>query len=101
MTAVLIGVNAILFIEISLEKTLKGSAVAGFVLGHLVNGIVNSVEIKLLCKLCKLEFAHGCTVFGVCAHFEVFLCAVGYDLAQKLCEFSGMLCLFKGCLFPV
>ena len=101
MTAVLIGANAILFIEISLEKTLKGSAVAGFVLGHLVNGIVNSVEIKLLCKLCKLEFAHGCAVFGVGAHFEVFLCAVGYDLAQKLCEFSGMLCLFKGCLFPV
>ena len=48
--------------KVSLQQTLECFAVAGVVLSHLMNGIMNSIQVSSLCALCQVEFALGCAV---------------------------------------
>ena len=57
--------------EISLQEALQRLAVSGFVARHLMDGVVDRVEIQRLRALCKVRLARGRAVFGFHAHFEV------------------------------
>ena len=74
---------------------------AGFVTSHLVDGVVDRIEIVLLCELCKLELACGCAVLGLYTHFKILLGGVGDDLAEKLRKLCCVLRFLKRCLLPV
>ena len=69
---------------------------ASFVLAHLMNRVMDSIEVELLCERCELFLACTCAVFGINTHLKVLLCAVRNDFAEELCELCRMLCLFKG-----
>ena len=56
----------------------------GLVPGHLMDGVVDGVQIVLLGQLCQLEFAHSGAVFGFYAHLKVLLGGGSYDLTQQL-----------------
>ena len=71
------------------------------VASHLVNGVVDSVEIQLLCHLCQLELACGCAVLSLYTNGQVLLGGVGNNLAEKLCELRCVLSLFKSSFLPV
>ena len=90
-----------LLAEVSLEKSGEGFAVAGFIAGHLVHGVVDRVEIVLLGELCQLRLAGGRAVLGLNAHFEILLRGVGHHIAEKLGKLRGVLRFLKAGLFPV
>ena len=48
--------------EVALQQAFKSLAMAGFIAGHFVDGVVDSVEVQLLCQLGKLGLACGGTV---------------------------------------
>ena len=75
-----------LFAEISLEQSGESLAMTGFVTSHLMNGVMNSVEVESLCALCKVGLSCGCSVLGFNAHFKILLGGVGDDLAETLRE---------------
>ena len=62
---------------------------------------MDSVEIVLLCELCKLEFTGGRTVLGIDTHLKVLLGGIGDDLAEELSKLCCVLCFLKCCLLPV
>ena len=68
--------------EVAVEQALERLAVAGFVAGHLVHGVVDCVEAQLLGALGQGGLACGGAVLGGDAHLEVLLGAVGQALAQ-------------------
>ena len=43
--------------EVALQQALKGLAVAGLVAGHLVDGVVDGVQVELLGLLGQLKLA--------------------------------------------
>ena len=57
---------------------------SGLVAGHFVYGVVDGVQVQLLCQLGQLGLACGCSVLGFDAHLEVLLGGVGHDFAQEL-----------------
>ena len=47
--------------EVAVQQTLKGLAVAGLVAGHLVDGVVDGVQVVLLgARVCWLFSLHMC-----------------------------------------
>ena len=74
---------------------------AGLVPGHLVDGVMDGVQIVLLGQLGQLELAQGGAVLGLDPHLQVLLGGVGHDLAQQLGELGGVLGLLIGGLLPV
>ena len=87
--------------EVTLQQTLQSLAVTGLVASHLVDGVVDGVQIQSLGLLGQLELAGGSTVLGLDAHLQVLLGGVGHDLAQQLGELGSVLSLFIGGLLPV
>ena len=45
--------------EISLQQALEGFAVAGFVTGHFMHGVVDGIEVQSLGTLCQISLAGG------------------------------------------
>ena len=90
-----------LFVEVALQQALEAAAMTGLILCHLVDGVVDGVEVQLLGLLGQIHLAGTGTALGVNAHLQVLLGAVGYDFAEKLCEFCCVLCFFVSCFFPV
>ena len=82
-----------LFLEVAVEKTLKALAVTSLVLCHLVNGVVDSIEVKSLCTLCNAELVGTCTRLSHHALLKVGL-SVPNNVAKKLCKLSSVLSLF-------
>ena len=82
-------------LEVAVEETLETGAVAGFVLGHLMNGVVDRVIAELLRALRDRELGGAGALFGVGAHGDVLLGRVGEDLAEKLRELGGVLGLLE------
>ena len=78
---------------------------SGLVSCHLVNGVMDSVEVVLLGELSKVELALGSAVFTVDSPLEVLFGAgghIGLELgAEELCELCSVLCFFESSLFPV
>ena len=70
---------------------------AGFVLGHLVDGVVDGVVAEFLCQLRQLELARRGAVFGGDAHGEVFR-GVGFE---KFAEGDTMSVTLRGDLINV
>ena len=62
---------------------------------------MDSIEIVLLCELCKLELTGSCTVLGIDTHLKVLLGGIGDDLAEELRKLCCVLCFLVGCLLPV
>ena len=69
---------------------------AGFVLGHLVNGVVDGIVAEFLGALGDLKLGGTSTLFGIGAKLEILLRGVGHDLAEKLGKFGGVFSLFEG-----
>ena len=92
---------AFVLLEVSVKEALEGSAVTGLVLCHLVDGVVDGVEVQLLCHLSQLELAFASAVLGGNASFEVLLGGGKNDLAQQLGKLGGVLRFLVSCLFPV
>ena len=74
---------------------------AGFVAGHLMDGVVDGVQTQLFGLLGQLGLAGGSAVLCVNAHGQILLGGVGDHFAQQLSELGGVLCLLIGGLFPV
>ena len=75
--------------------------VAGLVPGHLVDGVMDGVQVLLLGHLGQGDLAGGSAVLGLDAHLQVLLGGVGDHLAQQLGELGGVLGLLIGGLLPV
>ena len=93
--------TARLLAEVALEQSGEGTAVTGLVAGHLVDGVMDGVQVELLGQLGQLGLAGGGAVLGLDAHLEVLLGGVGHDLAEELGELGGVLGLLVGGLLPV
>ena len=68
---------------------------ASFVFGHLMNRVMDSVEVQLLSQRSQFFLASASTMLGVDAHGKVLLRAVGQDFAEELSEFCSMLSFFE------
>ena len=62
--------------EVSLEKSLESLAVSGLISGHLMNGIVDCIEVGSLSSLCKISLASSRAVLCIDSHLHVLLRAV-------------------------
>ena len=51
-----------------------------------MNGVMDSVQVQLLCQLSQFELAGGCTVFGSYTQLQVFFGGSGYYFAQQFSE---------------
>ena len=80
----------LLVTEIAVIKAFETFAVTCLVLGHLVNRIVNGIEILLLGNARKVHLAFACAVLGIHALVEVGL-GIPYNLAYELCKLGCML----------
>ena len=69
--------------------------------GHLVDGVVDGVQVVLLGQLGQLELTGGSAVLSVHAHLQVLLGGIGDHLAQQLGELGGVLGLLQAGLLPV
>ena len=74
---------------------------AGFVTSHLMDGVVDGVQVVLLSQLGQLELAQGGAVLSVYAHLQVLLGGVGDDFAQELGKLGGVLGLLQAGLLPI
>ena len=83
-------------LEVAGEEAFEALAVAGFVLGHLVDGVVDGVVAEFLGQLGELELAGGGAVFGGDAHGQVRLGAGGEEFAEEFAELGGVLGFFPG-----
>src|SRR5699024_9291398 len=90
-----------LLAEVALQQAGESLAVAGLIAGHLMDGVMDSIEVQLLGLLGQVGLALGSAVLGLYAHLQVLLGGVGDHLAQQLGELGGMLGLFIGSLLPV
>src|SRR5699024_5700755 len=77
--------------EVSLQKTLECFAVTSLISCHLVYCIVDCVKVGSFRTLCKIKLSCCSAVLSVNTHLKVLLCAVCYDFAKELCEFSSVL----------
>ena len=84
-------IQTFLLVEVTLQQTLESLAVAGLVASHLMNSVVDSVEVESLGALSQIELAGGCAVLSVNTHLEVLLGGVGYDLAEQLSKLCSAL----------
>ena len=72
---------------------------AGLVPGHLMDGVVDGVQVVLLGQLGQLELAHGGAVLSLDAHLQILLGGIGHHVAQQLGELGGVLGLKNFHLF--
>ena len=91
----LFGLPELLVAEVSLEKSLECSAVSCFVLCHLVNCVMNGVEVLRLGKLSDTELILACALLGKHSLLNVGLC-VPDALSEKFGELCSMLGLLEG-----
>ena len=90
-----------LLAEVALQQACESTAVTGLIAGHLVDGVMDGVQVELLGELGQVGLAGGGAVLGLNTHLEVLLGGVGDDLAEELGELGGVLGLLPGGLLPV
>jgi hypothetical protein len=76
--------------KVALEETGERLAMTSLVTSHLVNGIVDGIEVGSFGALGQVGLAGGCAVLSFNAELEVLLGGVGDNLAQKLGELGGV-----------
>ena len=74
---------------------------AGVVASHLMNSVVDSVEVESLGALSQIELPAARAVLSVNTHLKVLLGGVGYDLAEQLSKLCSVLSLLVSSLLPV
>jgi hypothetical protein len=57
--------------EVALQQALESLAVAGLVASHLVDGVVDGVQVQLLGLLGQVKLAGGGAVLGIDAQLQV------------------------------
>ncbi len=87
------GSVGILLLEVSVVEALEAGAVAGFILAHFVNCVVDGVEVLLLCEGCDSLLVLACALLGEHSLLNVGL-GVPYALAEELSELCCVLSLF-------
>ena len=68
----------------------------GLILGHLVNGIVDRIQIQCLGTLCEIHLAGSCAVLSLDTNGQVLLGGSGYALTQQLGKLGSVLSLLPG-----
>ena len=66
-----------------------------------MDGVVDGVQVVLLCAGCQSDLALGCAVLALDAPCQILLGGVGHDLTQQLGELGSVLGLLIGGLLPV
>ena len=84
-----------LLAKVTLQQSSEACSVACFVLGHLMHGVVDSVEAGSLGVLCDAELVLACTCLSSCALLKVCL-RIPHALAQQLSKAAGVIGLLKG-----
>ena len=64
-----------------------------------MHGVMDCIEIQGFGTFCKICFASGCSVLCLYTHLQIFLGAVGYDFAEKLCGILLRALLLRKLLF--
>ncbi len=71
------------------------------VLAHLVNGVMDGIEILLFSASSEILLACASASLSLNTHFEVLLRGVCEYLTKELCELGSMLCLFMRSLLII
>ena len=79
-------------LEVAVVEAFETLTMTSLILCHLMNGIVNGVEVLLLSKASKAELILASATLSVHTLEEVGLC-IPNDLTEKLCELCSVLCL--------
>jgi len=91
--------------EVPFQQTQQSLAVAGFVLCHLVNGVVDGIQTVLLCLQRQVKLALGGTELAVHTPCQILSGGAGHvglqGGAQHLCKLGSVLGFFVGSLLPV
>lgn len=87
--------------KISVQQALECSSVSCLILCHLMNGVMNCIEVLLLSTCSEILLACACASLSLNTHLEVLLCGVCNDFAQELSKLGSMLCLFMSSLLIV
>ena len=82
-TALAYRVCFILLLEVAVVETLEAATVASLILCHLVNCVVDSIVVVLLCKCCDAHLVCTSAALSVHTLLEVGLC-IPYAVAQEL-----------------
>ena len=83
-----------LFAEIAFQQSCEASTVAGLILSHLVNGIVDGVKTSSFGVLGNAELVLTCTSLGSSTLLQVGL-RIPYALTKQLSETAGVVSLLK------
>jgi hypothetical protein len=78
------------------QKPLEAGAVAGFVAGHFVDGVVNGVQALFFGAFGNVGLARARAVFRFDTQFQVLFGAGGNDFAQKFGKLGGVFGFLKG-----
>lgn len=88
------NVTVALFLEEPVVESEEACSVTGLILRHLVDGVMDSIVVELLCLGSDGELALACTSLSLNAFLKIGL-GIPYYITEKLCEFCSMLCLFE------
>ena len=94
----LYGIKPILLLEVTVVETLEALTVTSLVLCHLMNSVVDSVEILSLGVLCDTELVSTSTALSCHTLLKVGL-SVPNNVAQELSKLRSVLSLLKSVAF--
>ncbi len=83
-----------LLLEVTVVETLETLAVASLILAHLMNGVMDSVEVQLLSESRDTFLVFASTVLSCNSLLKIGL-GIPDALTEELCELGGMLSLFE------
>ena len=81
--------------EVTLVESLESLTVASLVLGHLVNRVMDGIQVQGLGLLGNIHLAGASSAFGFHTLLEVGL-GIPDALANQLCKTAGVIGLLKG-----
>ena len=70
--------------KVSLKKSLKCLAMTSLVARHLMNGVMNCIQVCSLCSLGQVKLAGGSAVLSGNSHLQVLLGAPDIPLCEQL-----------------
>ena len=83
-----------LLLEVAVEESLESCAMTGFVLCHLMYGVVDGIQVQSLCLLGNLHLTCASTFFCQHALLHVGL-GIPKHFAQQFSNLGCMLCILK------
>ena len=80
--------------EVALQESCEACTMAGLILGHFMNGVVDSIEASLFGSHGNTVFLFTGTCFGCGTLLKIGFC-VEHALAEEFSETTGMVGFFK------